>query len=155
MKYKWLILIATAGAIAAVLSALAPPSKETAASQEMPAPGTVPCLARGIPLLQHAHTKLVIRVDGDEEQIPPNIGLSPSCEKAVHTHEPDGVIHVEAQDAKIYALGSFFSVWERDIERGGYALQVHVDGAPFKGDPLGIELIDGRAIELAYTSIGS
>lgn len=111
----------------------------------------VPCLMAGVPLVQHVHTKLVIRVDGAHEPVPPGIGLSSSCERAVHTHEPDSIIHVEAQDTLRYTLGSFFSVWGKGIEREGYDLRVLRENEPYTGAPGDILLKDEETVTLEYT----
>ncbi|MDO8469406.1 MAG: hypothetical protein Q7S84_00095 [bacterium] len=113
----------------------------------------VPCLKNGIPLTQHLHPLLHIFVSTVEEPIPAGIGLSSSCERAVHTHTDDaasGIIHVESQDSRRYTLGDFFAVWGKSIAREGYDLSVTVDGSPFAGDIAGIKLVDGQSIVFTY-----
>ncbi|MEK7465274.1 MAG: hypothetical protein AAB631_00690 [Patescibacteria group bacterium] len=115
---------------------------------------SVPCLREGLPLVQHIHPTLPILVDGVAETIPAGIGLSPSCERAVHTHADDvarGVIHVESQDSRTYTLGDFFSVWDRPIIRDEYTLVVTVDGKLYSGPADQIPLKDLEEIRLAYT----
>lgn len=89
----------------------------------------VPCLAPNVPLKQHIHPVLKITVDGKQETIPANIGLG-ACERALHTHDTTGVIHVEAQDNRVYILDDFMSVAGKTIERAGYAVTITVDGKP-------------------------
>ncbi|HXF44033.1 MAG TPA: hypothetical protein VNK70_01025 [Candidatus Paceibacterota bacterium] len=110
----------------------------------------VPCLVPNIPLVQHIHPHLTILVDGLEEKVPANIGLS-SCERAIHTHDETGEIHVEAQDRREYTLGDFMDVWGKAIERPGYRLQVEVDGKAAY-DPSTIVLKDKEQIVLKYAS---
>ena len=112
----------------------------------------VPCLVPNIPLKQHVHPQLTITVDGVKEEIPANIGLTVSCERALHTHDATGELHVEAQDDRAYTLGEFFSVWERKIEREGYTLNAQVDGVSVTTPIEAIPLKDGEKIELLYTT---
>ncbi|KKW19404.1 MAG: hypothetical protein UY63_C0014G0001 [Parcubacteria group bacterium GW2011_GWA2_51_10] len=143
------VLITGAVVIAAVVAAYLYVFPKPAATTT----GEVPCLKNGIPLTQHLHPLLHIFVGTVEESIPANIGLSPTCERAVHTHSDDvasGTIHVESQDSHRYTLGNFFAVWGKPIERDGYDLSVTVDGAPFAGDPSTIELTDGQKIVFTY-----
>ncbi len=87
----------------------------------------VPCLIPNMPLNQHIHPHLAITIDGAAKIIPANIGLA-SCERALHTHDDTGIIHVEAQDKREYTLGDFFSVWGEQIKITNYTLVMTVDG---------------------------
>lgn len=112
----------------------------------------VPCLIPNVPLVQHIHPVLSITVDGKPEPIPAEIGLSASCEHAIHTHDEDtalGVIHVESQDRRAYTLGDFFSVWGKSMNRDGYALKVTADGRTLD-DPAALLLKDNQQIKLEY-----
>lgn len=117
------------------------------------APGTsVPCIINNLPLIQHIHPILVITVDGTNETIPANIGLGGACERAVHTHDTTGQIHVEAQDARQYTLGDFMSVWGKSINREGYILKTTADGAVIT-DPQNLIFKDSQQIELEYSKV--
>ena len=59
----------------------------------------------------HIHSNLKIIIDGVEQQIPPNIGVSPGILRPVHTHDEPGKIHIEGLCAREFSLGEFFSVW--------------------------------------------
>jgi hypothetical protein len=109
---------------------------------------SVPCLAPNIPLTQHIHATLNITVDGAAEPIPANIGLA-SCERALHTHDETGPLHVEAQDTRAYTLGDFFSVWNKGIERAGYEVGMTVNGQP-SAEMGNLVLQDGQTITLTY-----
>ncbi len=119
----------------------------------------VPCLDPNIPTLkQHIHPHLQIIVEGQNEVIPANIGLSSDCEKSVHTHDTSGIIHVEAQDNRQYTLGDFFTVWfasgGKKINRFGYKIEITVDGNPFgvaQGKPEDVKLKDKQEITLKYS----
>ncbi len=114
---------------------------------------TVPCLVPNVALVQHIHPHLTIKVDGVEETIPTNIGLG-SCERAVHTHDGTGTIHVEAQDNRQYTIGDFFDVWGKPIARDSYQLLVIIDGTADVERPdvyRAIQLKDNQQIVMEYT----
>ena len=62
----------------------------------------------------HWHPHLSIKIRGQEQAIPAGIGLGITEESPLHTHEADGIIHLEfagrvtEDDAR---LGKFFQVW--------------------------------------------
>lgn len=113
--------------------------------------GDLQCLSPNLPEVQHFHPKLTILVDGKEEIIPANIGLSGSCHLPLHTHDLDNIIHVESQIIKDYALGQFLEVWGKPIQREGYDLIMMVDGKP--SDELAtLVLKDKQEIVLSYKS---
>lgn len=114
---------------------------------------SVPCLVPNLPIIQHIHPTLAIEVDGKEEFLPDDIGRR-GCERAIHTHDEKGVIHVEAQDSREYTLGDFFSVWGKTLTREGYALSATVDGQFVPLENLsGLVLRDQQAIVLDYEKI--
>ena len=108
----------------------------------------VPCLVPNVPLKQHIHPNLSIVVDGVTEEVPKDIGLG-ACERALHTHDTTGELHVEAQDERMYALGDFFSVWERNIEREGYTHEITVAGSLIN-NAASLILEDGQKIVITY-----
>lgn len=116
---------------------------------------SVPCLIRNFPLVQHIHPIISITVDGKPESIPAEIGLSASCERAVHTHDDDaalGVIHVESQDKRIYVLGDFFDVWGKSFNRDGYIFKASVDEIVLE-KPASLVFKDKQQIKLEYLEI--
>ena len=78
------------------------------------------------------------------------------CISPLHTHDPSGVLHTEAQSAKPNTLGEFFIEWGvrltdscvgtfcRDDEKVAF----HVDGRPYTQDPRAIELTDQKEIAI-------
>ena len=99
----------------------------------------------------HIHQHLVLLDRGKPVPIPPNIGqpAGRSCIYWVHTHTPDGIIHIEAPQDRSFTLGDFFSVWGQPLTPTAAAgmqapkeskLKVWVDGKPFTGDPRTIPL---------------
>lgn len=65
----------------------------------------------------HIHPILEIYINGEKHLIPANIGISPNCMYALHTHTPDGIIHVEAPEKKDFTLSDFFAVWDKTFSR--------------------------------------
>jgi hypothetical protein len=62
----------------------------------------------------HWHPHLRIVIDGQEQVIPANIGLTPSKHYPVHTHETDGIIHLEGEYSELLVrLGTFFQIWNK------------------------------------------
>ena len=61
----------------------------------------------------HWHPHLTIEINGKTQEIPENVGMVPR-ELPIHTHEKDGIIHLEftglvkKDDLK---LGEFFRIW--------------------------------------------
>lgn len=63
---------------------------------------------------EHYHPKLQIIIDGQQIQVPANIGVDPAtgAMSAVHTHEKDGTIHIEADTVgETFTLGQLFTQW--------------------------------------------
>jgi len=77
----------------------------------------------------HWHPKLKIIIKGEEQFIPPNIGISIGNNidnqisgmrmSPTHTHESDGTIHLENnkpwQKPETLTLGYFFKVWGKNF----------------------------------------
>ncbi len=59
----------------------------------------------------HIHPTLEIVVNGEKQEIPPNIGVLPNCMNALHTHDAVGTIHVESPERRDFTLADFFAVW--------------------------------------------
>jgi len=93
----------------------------------------------------HIHQHLVIFDHGKQVDIPRNVG-QPSARPCIywlHTHTPDGVIHIEAPKDRSFTLSDFFLVWGQPLSKSGAAagklakgesMKVWVDGKPFTGD---------------------
>lgn len=106
----------------------------------------------------HIHTHLSIFLNGKALTIPKNIGLSKSCALELHTHDEAGIIHVETSIYKKFNLGQFFSVWGKNLGGNSVAdinsteIKYYIvdDGklTEFSGDPLSIELIAHRSINI-------
>lgn len=99
----------------------------------------------------HIHQHLLILDHGKQVDIPPNIGqpAGKRCIYWLHTHTPDGIIHIEAPKDRSFTLGEFFQVWGQPLSRVQAAaargtakspLRVWVDGKRYLGDPAKIRL---------------
>lgn len=99
----------------------------------------------------HIHQHLLILDHGKPVPIPPNVGQPAGrrCIYWVHTHTPNGVIHIEAPENRSFTLGDFFLIWGEPLNRTqaatarsakGKSLKVWVNGHPFTGDPRKIAL---------------
>lgn len=94
----------------------------------------------------HIHQHLVIFDHGKPVDIPRNVG-QPAARRCIywlHTHTPDGIIHIEAPKDRSFTLADFFAVWGQPLGKKsvatarvakGDSLKVWVDGKPFAGDP--------------------
>jgi len=79
----------------------------------------------------HWHAHLTIEVDGKNVPIQADIGLGAE-EKPIHTHDTDGVIHMEFPGEvhqKDLELRQFFKEWGRDITSFGPNMHMQVNGA--------------------------
>lgn len=107
----------------------------------------------------HVHAKLTLVIEGQEQPVDGGIGLPGSCVYWLHTHGPDGIIHVEAPEQRDFTLGQLFAVWGEylsetqlldNLADGGKEVQAFVNGERFEGDPADIPLADQESIVLQY-----
>jgi len=132
-----------------------------------PAPTDVPARVAGAGLdlgpmgtAEHYHPQLRIIIDGQEVPIPANIGVDPTtgAMSAVHTHQTDGTIHIEADNAgETFTLGQLFTQWGVALTptqiggvkaKDGQQLNVTSNGAPVAGDPKDLRLEPDQVIVL-------
>ena len=132
-----------------------------------PAPGDVPArvAAAGLDLgpmgtAEHYHPHLSITIDGKPVPVPPNIGVDPNtgAMSAVHTHEGDGTIHIEAHTVgEKFTLGQLFTQWGVALSptgiggvkaKDGGKVQVIRNGTEVHGDPADVRLEPDQQIEL-------
>lgn len=115
-------------------------------------------------MAEHYHPMLRITVDGEAMELPANIGVDPMTGQmsGLHTHTPDGVIHIEAAEkGETFTLGQLFTEWDVKLGRdtigglgadGSGTLNVTVDGNTYKEDPAALVLKPEQQIELDFTS---
>jgi hypothetical protein len=100
----------------------------------------------------HIHQHLTLLDHGRPVPIPEDVGQRPArrCLYWVHTHTPDGIIHIEAPAKRTFTLGDFFMIWGQPLSRTrasmakagkGTSLKVWVNGKPYMGDPRVIPLV--------------
>jgi uncharacterized protein YceK len=81
-------------------------------------------------LAYHIHAHLTVFDNGQARSIPGGIGIPGSqveqssagpvavggqCIYWLHTHAPDGVIHIESPTKRVYSLGDFFDEWHQPL----------------------------------------
>lgn len=76
----------------------------------------------------HIHPELTILVDGKNIAIPHNLGVNTAGMTSLHTHDEEGVIHVESPIQKDFTLGDFFAVWKKDFYSFGSKARMTVNG---------------------------
>jgi hypothetical protein len=99
----------------------------------------------------HIHQHLAIRDHGKAVTVPDDVGrpLIAQCFYWIHTHTPDGIIHIESPNYNAFTLGNFFDVWGEPLTKTDVAgakpkknerVVVWVDGQRYTGDPRKIPL---------------
>ena len=111
-------------------------------------------------MAEHYHPHLQIIVDGSEVPVPTNIGVDPAtgAMSALHTHEPDGTIHIEADKAgEVFTLGQLFIQWGVKLAptqvggvraNDGQKMTLTSNGAHVAGDPTKLRLQPDQKIVL-------
>jgi hypothetical protein len=120
----------------------------------------------------HIHSHLTVMVNGHPQQVPAGIGIPGAqaqstpqgpfddegrCFYWLHTHAPDGIIHVESPVHRTYTLGEFFDEWGQPLgpDRVGPAAG-HVtalyNGHVYLGNPRDIPLTAHAQIQLEVGS---
>jgi hypothetical protein len=110
----------------------------------------------------HVHAHVSIWINGQLAAIPAGVGIAPdtSCYYWLHTHNPDGIIHIEAPAKTTPTFGNFLDIWDSHFSSLGYPIQladptnwkVWVDGKPYTGNFRNIPLQAHELITLAYNS---
>ena len=118
--------------------------------------------------LFHIHAHLTVFVNGSPRQVPAAIGIpgaqveqtsagpfvaSGTCFYWLHTHAPDGIIHIESPVQRSYTLGEFFDEWGQPLgpDRVGPAkgkVTTIYDGQVYQGNPRNIPLTAHARIQL-------
>lgn len=120
-------------------------------------------------LAYHIHAHLAVYVNGAQRAVPGGIGIPGSaiqqtsqgpeaaggqCIYWLHTHAPDGVIHVESPTHRIYTMGDFFDEWHQPLSVSGVAgasgtVTAFVNGKPWTKNPRLIPLNPHAVIQLS------
>lgn len=111
-------------------------------------------------MVEHYHPQLRITINGTEISVPANIGVDPAtgAMSALHTHEEDGTIHIEAdKSGEVFTLGQLFTQWGVKLTptqiggvqaKPGQHVTVTSDGTPVAGNPVNLRLKPEQEIEL-------
>jgi hypothetical protein len=100
----------------------------------------------------HIHQHLVIMDHGKPVDIPARIGIPAGkrCIYWLHTHTPDGILHIEAPQDRSFTLRDFFTVWGQPLSSSSAAsahlsrhekMKVWVNGKVYTKDPRTIPLV--------------
>jgi hypothetical protein len=109
-----IIIIAIIAAIVATLAVVSHKLDiaSTTKADNVPLVDAIECDI-GESLVFHIHAHLDIFVNGNPIIVPAFIGINDNtCLYWLHTHTPDGVIHIEAPQEKVFTLGQFFDIWK-------------------------------------------
>jgi hypothetical protein len=107
-------------------------------------------------------------VNGAPRQVPAAIGIpgaqatntpsgpfiaSGTCFYWLHTHAPDGIIHIESPVQRTYTLGDFFDIWGQPLgpDQAGPArgpVTALYNGQVYRGNPRNIPLEKHAQIQL-------
>lgn len=106
----------------------------------------------------HVHAHLDVFVDGQEVVVPRNVGILSSCLFWLHTHDGDGIIHVEAPAPREYRVGQFIDIWSQTHTASSELFSsvsdkpvtAYVNGEEFDGNYRDILLASQTQIVLAY-----
>jgi hypothetical protein len=124
----------------------------------------ITCLG-GEGLALHIHSHLALFDRGKQIQVPQWVGFAENpripgggCLYWIHTHAPDGIIHVEApqiapQGHSGYTLGMFFDIWGQpltndDVARIKGPVTAYVNGMKYDGNLRQIPLVSHQQIVL-------
>lgn len=119
-------------------------------------------------LAYHIHSHLAVFDNGQARSIPGGIGIPGSqvvqstqgpvaaggqCIYWLHTHAPDGVIHVESPTQRIYTLGDFFDEWHQPLSANQVGdvkgkISALVNGKPWTKSVRAIPLVPHAVIQL-------
>ena len=120
-------------------------------------------------LAEHIHPHLAVSVNGKALTVPAEIGINtaahPTTYAQIHTHDTSGIIHVESPTPQPFYLGQVFEEWGVPLSgnqvgsyvdgQHGVRIAVFVDGAPYKQNPMFLQLANKQQISIAVTTDGS
>lgn len=116
---------------------------------------------------EHYHPHLRIVLDGRDVPVAGGIGVDPStgAMSALHTHEPDGTLHIEADTVgETFTLGQLFTQWGVEltstqiggvVAQDGQQLTVSSNGSPVTGNPADLGLQPDQQIVLQLEDRGA
>ena len=101
--------------------------------------------------VMHIHQHLEIRDHGKPVRVPEDVGrpFIGQCLYWLHTHTPDGIVHIEAPAFRTFTLGNFFDLWGEPLTTTNVAgaktkknehVVTWLGGTRYDGDPRKLEL---------------
>ncbi len=92
----------------------------------------------------HFHPNLQISINGEKQEIPANLGVTPTSMGEIHTHDSTGELHYESSLAPVkkghLKLARFFEVWGKSFNSN----QI-LDTKKAEGDKL-VMLVNGSEV---------
>ncbi|MFN2461110.1 MAG: hypothetical protein ABR591_10545 [Candidatus Velthaea sp.] len=118
----------------------------------------IPCQAMEFATM-HIHPHLTVVDHGKPVPIPEDVGRPAfaQCLYWLHTHTPDGIIHIESPQVRAFTLGQFMDIWGEPLTRTnvagakprkGETVKVYVQRRPYAGDPRKIEFAQHLDIDI-------
>ncbi len=114
----------------------------------------------------HIHQHIDVVVNGKTVVVPADIGINQRARfmAPIHTHNSNGLIHLESRVRREHTLGDFFDVWGVRFTKsciGGYCanatstLRVYSDGKQIIGNPRTLVLTQHQEIMVIYGNASS
>ena len=110
----------------------------------------------------HWHAQLSITILGSPFTIPANIGIvSSTCYRPLHTHETNGVVHIELPAARTVTLRDFFAIWGQPFSQSQiltsvadatHEIVMFVNGVP-SGAYANLVLVDAQTASIEYRTL--
>lgn len=150
----------SAGSLASLQTGNLPWGTETATLKERLTATGLPAL-RSEGSVTHTHQHLDIFIEGKSVPVPAEIGVSNEAGfiSPLHTHNSDGIIHVESPVVATFTLGQFLNVWGVRLDDnclGGYCsagdkkLKVFINGQEVPSSFANEKLEPYQEIVVAY-----
>lgn len=102
----------------------------------------------------HIHAHLDIFIDGKPHAVPESIGIiDRTCLYWMHTHDPSGIIHIEAPETRAFTLAQFFEIWKsttKGVPATKEAPKIYVNGKRVNGRLEQVEIGPLAEIALVY-----
>jgi hypothetical protein len=102
----------------------------------------------------HIHAHLDIFIDGKPHAVPESIGIiNRTCLYWMHTHDPSGIIHIEAPETRVFTLAQFFEIWKstaKGVPATKEAPKIYVNGKKVNGRLEQVEIGPLAEIALVY-----
>jgi hypothetical protein len=102
----------------------------------------------------HIHAHLDIFIDGKPHAVPESIGIiNRKCLYWMHTHDPSGIIHIEAPQTRAFTLAQFFEIWKstaKGVPATKEAPKIYVNGMRVNGRLEQVEIGPLAEIALVY-----